>query len=247
MKFADYYKEQNKRLIVIFPGGFHPFHLGHKSIYDNIKKTFPTADVFIVATDYTEERPLSFDEKKFIISSTGIDSNVIKKVKSPFRAEEVLSKYNPEKDIVIFAISEKEKNDADKKSLFIRKKKDGTPTYFQDFKSIEKMDPFKKHAYIYLFPVKPFKINGIDVTSASQLRQSYVFMSEQEKINLLKSLYIKNIDKIKNILDKKLISKDEENEIIKQQMLDPHNRPGSSLGYPPYNTQGSPTVGREVS
>jgi cytidyltransferase-like protein len=194
----------NGKLIVIFPGGFHPFHKGHKSVYDSIKRKFPEADAYIAISDFTKDRPFTAEEKKLIISSTGIDPNVVKVVKSPLRSEEVLKQYDPEKDRVIFARSQKDKGDPELKSLFTRVKKDGSPSYFQDFKEGQELMPFNKHGYIYLFPTRSFNVLGYNFESASQLRELYKNLSEEDKIKLLNGLYSKNIDKIKRIFDSRL-------------------------------------------
>ena len=55
MKFDDLVNEvlqhQKNNLIVIFPGRFQPFHVGHKKLYDMAKKQFPGADFFIATAD----------------------------------------------------------------------------------------------------------------------------------------------------------------------------------------------------
>jgi hypothetical protein len=192
------------KTVVIFPGGFHPFHKGHKSVYDNIVKTFPNADKYIAISDYTAERPFTAQEKKFIISSTGIDPKVVQVVKSPFRSEEIMRKYDPNKDVVIFAMSEKEKSDPQKASFFTRVKKDGSPSYFQDYESGKQLEPFGKHGYIYVFPSIDFNILGKSFKSASELRKYYQSLDDQNKINLLKELYTSNYEAIKKIFDERL-------------------------------------------
>jgi hypothetical protein len=246
-----YISENIGKKIVIFPGGFHPFHLGHKSVFDNIEKQFPDTDTYIAITDYTEERPFTADEKKLIIQSTGINGSKIKVVKSPFRSEEILKKYNPKKDIVIFAISEKERNDPKKAGLFTRIKKDGTPSYFQDYTTTG-LQPFEKHGYIYVFPSIEFKINGKAYASASQLRNEYKKLNDKQKISFLKQLYKFNFDAIKKIFDAKLDSKSEEDESInatgteldKQRLGDELKNSQSYINTPPYQVDGQLTVGR---
>lgn len=239
--------EQASKKIVIFPGGFHPFHLGHKSVFDNIKNQFTDADSYIAITDYTEERPFTANEKKLIISSTGIDGKKVVQVKSPFRSEEILKNYNPEKDIVIFAVSEKERNDPKKAGLFTRIKKDGTPSYFQDYDP-NNLQPFGKHGYIFVFPTEEFSIAGKKFKSASQLRNFYRSLKDKEKTSLLKSMYVKNIDQIKKLFDKRLVGSAEENEIfIDRERIKDENK---SLGIdgiyknPPYLVDNEISVGR---
>lgn len=201
---VENFLSQQGKLVVIFPGGFHPFHMGHKSVYDSIKRKFPEADVYIAISDFTKERPFTANEKRLIISSTGINPNVVKVVKSPLRSEEILKQYNPEKDRVIFARSQKDKADPELKSLFTRVKKDGSPSYFQDFKEGKELEPFGRHGYIYLFPTKTFNVLNYSFESATQLRELYKNLSEEDRKKLLKGLYTKNIDKIKKIFDSRL-------------------------------------------
>jgi len=241
--------ERVGKKIVIFPGGFHPFHLGHKSVFDNIKNQFPDADSYIAITDYTEDRPFTAKEKKLIISSTGVDGKKVVQVKSPFRSEEILKNYNPDKDVVIFAISEKERNDPKKAGLFTRTKKDGTPSYFQDYDP-SSLQTFGKHGYIFVFPTEEFSIAGKKFKSASQLREFYKSLKDKEKTSLLKSMYIKNIDQIKKLFDKRLAGSSEENEmsqfIDKERIKDENKAFGVDGIYknPPYLVDNEISVGR---
>ena len=43
--------KKDNNLVVIFPGRFQPFHLGHKKFYNNAKKQFPGADFYIATAD----------------------------------------------------------------------------------------------------------------------------------------------------------------------------------------------------
>ena len=205
--FYSFFYEQETagKTIVIFPGGFHPFHKGHKSIFDNIVNTFPSADKYIAIADYTKDRPFTAEEKKLIISSTGIDPSVTQVVKSPFKSEEILSKYNPEQDVAIFAMSEKEKQDPKKASFFNPYKKDGTPAYFQQYQNSQNLQPFGKHGYIYVFPTIDFKLLNKSFRSASELRGFYQSLNDEQKMALLRDMYIKNFDQIKKIFDERLI------------------------------------------
>ena len=50
--------------LVIIPGGFHPYHAGHKALYDAARTAFPSADVYVAATDDQSDRPFPFKIKK---------------------------------------------------------------------------------------------------------------------------------------------------------------------------------------
>lgn len=75
--------------IVIYSGRFQPFHKGHKTVYDHLKKNFN--HVFIVTTNKNpkpqekKRYPFSFSEKIEIMTRlAGIDSNDILEVKNPY-------------------------------------------------------------------------------------------------------------------------------------------------------------------
>ena len=42
------------------PGGFHPFHPGHKSLYDWAVSTFGVQNVYVALTNDTTSRSFSF-------------------------------------------------------------------------------------------------------------------------------------------------------------------------------------------
>ena len=51
MFIRDLYEAPAKRIVAIMAGGFHPFHPGHKSLYDWSVKTFGKENVYVAATN----------------------------------------------------------------------------------------------------------------------------------------------------------------------------------------------------
>lgn len=169
--------------VVIMPGGFHPFHAGHKALYDAALKAFPDADVYVAATDDTSQRPFPFDIKRKLAQYAGVSPEHFIQVKSPFRAEEITKRYGKDADDValIFVRSEKDKDKPPKPGAI---KKDGTPGYLQPMG--RKLEPMTKHAYMTYLPTVPFA-GGI--TSATEIRQSWPGMDTAAKTNLVNILY----------------------------------------------------------
>ena len=89
--------------VVIIPGGFHPFHAGHKALYDAAVAQFPKADVFIAATDDKSNRPFPFKLKKQLAGIAGIPAHRFVQVKSPFQPKEITGLYDPE-DTQLYAV-----------------------------------------------------------------------------------------------------------------------------------------------
>ena len=87
--------------VVILPGGFHPYHAGHYALYQSAKRAFPGADVYVAATNDTSASPFPFAIKEKLAQLAGVEPGHFVQVKSPFRANEITSKFDPEKDQLI--------------------------------------------------------------------------------------------------------------------------------------------------
>lgn len=168
--------------VVILPGGYHPYHAGHLSLYNAAKKKFPEADVYVAATNDTSERPFPFAIKEKLAKLAGVDPGHFIQVKSPFKAEEITSKYNSQEDVLIFVRSEKDRNEQPKPG---GTKKDGSPSYFQPYTGKD-LIPFAKHAYIDYLPTVEF---GPGITSATEIRAAWPKLNDKRKKAMVMSLY----------------------------------------------------------
>jgi nicotinamide mononucleotide adenylyltransferase len=171
--------------VVIMPGGFHPYHAGHHALYQSAQRTFPDAEVFVAATNDTSSRPFPFAVKEKLAKLAGVEAGHFVQVKSPFRAEEITSKFDPQKDVLIFVRSEKDANTPPQAGGV---KKDGSPSYLQPLLDAKKLEPFSKHAYMAYLPTVEF---GPGMTSATQIRSAWPSLDERRKTALVMSLYPK--------------------------------------------------------
>ena len=180
-------------VIVIYPGRFHPFHKGHKGVYDLLNGKFK--NVYIATSDKVEadKSPFSFDEKVKIMNLTGVETSNILKVKQTYNGNEYIGRFNNTYGL-IFAVSEKDMLD-DPRFNFpasgMSLKKNGEPAYLQKFTSMDKLDDMTKHGYIMTVPTTTFKVNGHDVNSASQIRT----MLGSENIDDAKQAFVDLYDK----------------------------------------------------
>ena len=170
------------RQVVVMPGGFHPFHAGHASLYQSAIKAFPDAEVYVAATNDTKTRPFPFKIKEKLAKVAGVAPGHFVQVKSPFKAEEITSHYNPNEDVLIFVRSEKDKNEQPKPG---GTKKDGTSAYFQPWTGKD-LQPFSQHAYMAYLPTVEF---GPGITSATEIRNAWPKLSDKRKIAMVMSLY----------------------------------------------------------
>jgi hypothetical protein len=170
--------------LVIIPGGFHPFHPGHLDLYHNAEKYFPGADVYVAATADTSERPFPFDVKKKLAQLAGIPKDRFVQVKSPFRAQEIVSQFDPKNTQLIFVRSDKDRNSQPQPG---GTKKDGSPSYLQPYTERESL-PMSDRGYMAYLPTKEF-LPGIQ--DASKIRAEWPQLDQRAKLDRVKSLYPK--------------------------------------------------------
>jgi len=170
------------KLIVIQPGGYHPFHAGHYALYQNILQKFPGADVYVAATNDTSKRPFPFEIKKRLAKVAGVKDEQFVQVKNPFQPKEILQHYDPDQDVLVFVRSEKDQNEHPKPGGI---KKDGSPAYFQPYNP-NNLQPFAKHGYIAYLPTVEF---GPGIKSASEIRNIWPRLDNRKKLAMVMSLY----------------------------------------------------------
>jgi hypothetical protein len=170
--------------VVIMPGGFHPFHAGHAALYQSAREAFPSADVYVAATNDTSTRPFPFAIKEKLAKLAGVEPGHFVQVKSPFQALEITQKFNPEDTQLIFVRSEK---DATKPPQAGGIKKNGEPSYLQPYNK-NSTAPMSQHGYMAYLPTVEF---GPGMTSATEIRAAWPQLNEKRKTALVMSLYPK--------------------------------------------------------
>lgn len=185
------------RIIVVYGGGFQPFHMGHMSSYSQAKAAFPDADFYVAASNDTKTRPIPFDAKKFLAQQAGVVDDFVQ-VRQPINPQEIMQKYDATRDILVLVRSERDP--------MSYTKKDGSPGYYQPFVSVEDCVPFDQHGYIFVTKKHTFKVNGQEIYSGSQVREMYANADEGEQEAIIAQLYPDSdqLDKIKQIFDQYL-------------------------------------------
>jgi hypothetical protein len=100
---------------VVMSGGFHPFHAGHASLYQQAKEAFPDAKVLVCATNVQSDRPFPFSLKKKLAQLSGVPPKDFIEVSRQFTIQDpALAQRigNPDDAIVIYVRSEKDRNEA---------------------------------------------------------------------------------------------------------------------------------------
>jgi hypothetical protein len=162
-------------LVVLYPGRFQPMGRHHASAFKWLENSFPGADVKVVTSGKVQipRSPLTFIEKQQVATAHGIDSSKFVETKQPYRAQEVLSSYDPEKTAVVFMVGAKDMDENPRFANLDGTKADGTPAYFKTYNaSKEDLQPLSKHGYIIAAPHVAIDIDGIGEMSGTSIRKA---------------------------------------------------------------------------
>lgn len=174
--------------LVLYPGRFQPPHIGHMQAWQWLKKTY--GDAYIVTSDKVDppRSPFNFQEKKRLMMHAGVPENRIIQVKNPYMAQEIVKTVDPNKTVLIFAVSQKDM-DEDPRFTF-KPKKDGSPSYFQPYKKNQaNLEPLSKHGYIATVPTFNFSVNGAPMKSATEFRANFAKADDSTQVKMIRDLY----------------------------------------------------------
>ena len=177
-------------VLVVYPGRFQPWHKGHKMVYDHLVKIYGRDNVFIATSNKVEppRSPFTFSEKQQFMHLTGVSADRIVETRDPYRALEIVQKYNPKTTRLVFAVSEKDM--AEDPRFKFGYKKDGSPTYFQQMpKNVNDMQPFETHGYIMTVPTFNFTVLGEPMKSATEVRAQFAQADEATQQAIVKDLF----------------------------------------------------------
>ena len=184
MRLRQLYEAPARKVVAVMPGGFHPFHPGHKSLYDWAVKQFGQTNVYVAATNDTSSRPFPFDVKKQLASFAGVPPTNFIQVKSPFN----LNSYTgllADGTALVFVRSEKDRNEQPQPDKI---KKDGTPGYIKSWTGKD-MEDYVSSGYMAYGPTQEFQFSGVDIKSASELRKAWPSMAPEDKRKAAEEMY----------------------------------------------------------
>ena len=191
--------------LVIYPGRFHPFHLGHMASYDWLTSQFGENSVYIASSNVqdADTSPFSFADKVKMMTKLGVPAGHVVNVKNPYQATEITSMLSDEEKAntaLIFAVSAK-----DAERFNFAPKKDGSPGYLQPVPDNKKdMKPMTKHGYVAITPTVNFRVKGADANSASQIRKRYRDGNGNDRLAIITDLYGTPDPELKAVFDQRL-------------------------------------------
>lgn len=199
-------------VIAIYPGRFQPMGRHHYDAYKWLANKFGKDKTFIATSDKVElpKSPLSFKEKKSIADKYGIGSQFIQ-VKNPYKAEEIVSKFDPETTAIVFMVGSKDMQEDPR--FKIGKLKSGKDSYFQVYNQNKPLAPYTKHGYLIIPPHVSLQIPGYGEMSGTEIRKA---LSNNPKDNskLFKAIFGFEDPKLQDLLYKKFSQTNSINESI---------------------------------
>jgi len=137
-----------KKVIGVFGGRFQPFHSGHLATYKWLAKQVDEAYITTSNIKKPPRHPMNFKEKVRHMVKVGIPKNRIIEEKTPYVADNLLKKFDPETTAVVYAFGTK-----DAGRLKAGTKKSGDKTYYQDYKKSKgDIRGFEEHGYFVTAP-----------------------------------------------------------------------------------------------
>ena len=193
MDLSELLEDGNKDLVIIYPGRFHPFHIGHGKVYKYLKQKYSNAKVFISTSGKVDgdRSPFTFEEKRKMMILAGVDSGAIVQTKSPYQSIEIMERFDKDKTVVVFAVSEKDMAEDPRFDFSngLKLKKNGEPAYLQKWNSLDDAETFGTRGYIATTPTFKFKVRGQEINSASQIRNMIASSDDTMLTQMLQDLY----------------------------------------------------------
>ena len=201
--FESYIAEAGPQLVVLYPGRFQPFHLGHGEVFQSLQSKFGRDSVYIATSNKTElpKSPFNFSDKSTLMHAAGVPSDRILEVASPYKLP---AQFPAANTIFIAAIGAPDVQRLAPDSI----KKDGTEGYFKTFKSIKECATADKHGYVIVANErqKVITIGGkqYDVSHGTPTREVWNLVRDdpKQRSEFLLQMYGRDDAELGRVLDK---------------------------------------------
>ena len=222
--FENYIAEAGPQLVVIYPGRFQPFHLGHGEVFQDLQRKFGRDNVYIATSNKTElpKSPFNFSDKVQLMNAAGIPSDRIIQVSDPYRTVDYVSALNLNlaNTIMIFALGAPdaqrlaidtvytEFTPTGKKSKIPPGKSVGSPRPFKSFTKLQDCVTADQHQYVIIenerHKVITLGNSTVDVSHGTPARAAWnvVRNDPQLRSQYLLQMYGRDDPEIGRILDK---------------------------------------------
>ena len=162
-------------VVALYPGRFQPMGRHHAATFKWLENSFPGGNVYVVTSDKVDlpKSPLNFNEKQQVAVAHGIDPEKFVQVVNPYRAEEVLQSYDPNRTAVVFMVGQKDMDESPRFANLDGVTKSGKPSYFRKYDPAdEDLKSFSEHGYLVVAPHVSLDIEGLGEMSGTTIRSA---------------------------------------------------------------------------
>jgi hypothetical protein len=207
MFLTEMFEDAGKRLVVIYPGRFQPFHKGHADVFASLQAHYGSENVFIVTSNKTDgaKSPFNFSDKVRFMHAAGIPDHSI--IETNGKVYDLPDVFKPQADNIIFiaAVGAPDAQRLNPGAL----KKDGTPGYFLKLPgSMDQAVSADQHGYVVIAEERAENVTiggkSYDASHGTQCRELWnqVRDNPKQRAEFLQQLYGKNDAGLGHILDK---------------------------------------------
>jgi hypothetical protein len=207
MFLTEMFEDAGKRLVVIYPGRFQPFHKGHADVFASLQARYGSENVFIVTSNKTDgaKSPFNFSDKVRFMHAAGIPDHSI--IETNGKVYDLPDVFKPQADRIIFiaAVGAPDAQRLNPGSL----KKDGTPGYFLKLPgSMDQAVSADQHGYVVIAEERAENVTiggkSYDASHGTQCRELWnqVRDNPKQRAEFLQQLYGKNDPALGHVLDK---------------------------------------------
>jgi predicted SPOUT superfamily RNA methylase MTH1 len=162
----------SSQLVVLYPGRFQPFHLGHADVFRTLQAKFGRDNVYIATSNKADggKSPFNFTDKVTIMHAAGVPSDRILEVQSPYKLP---AQFDATTTVLVVTVGAPDAARLQVDGV----KKDGNPGYYKTFKSLEECVTADKHGYVVIASErqKVITLNGqqVDVSHGTPSRAAW--------------------------------------------------------------------------
>jgi cytidyltransferase-like protein len=198
-----YVEDAQLQVVVLYPGRFQPFHLGHADVFRSLQERFGREHVYIATSNKTDavKSPFNFSNKTVFMTAAGVPLDRILEVVSPYKLP---AQFDPTNTIFIVAVGAPDAQRLGTDGI----KKDGSASYFKSFKSLDDSGSADQHGYCIVAEerLKTVTIGGqgYDASHGTQARALWnqVRNDPQGRAEYLVQMYGRNDPEVGRVLDK---------------------------------------------
>jgi hypothetical protein len=226
MFISEIFEANERQVVVVYPGRFQPFHLGHAGVFAQLQARFGQANCYIATTPNVkidDKNPFNATEKVALMHAAGISNDRIKLVTEPYKIEAVTNTmgFDADRTVLIFAVGAPDRDRLEVDKTYTEFTPTGRPSKIPTGKVVGDPKPMKSlpndlsqtvtvadgHAYVIVVDeiAVPFEYNGAkhDISHGTECRNMWNTVRNDPRASaaFLTKLYGRATPELKHIFD----------------------------------------------